>query len=205
MLAIVDYGMGNLKSIANALDLYGNDFEIITEPANPNAYDRLILPGVGNYRQCSINLETTGFKNFIKSFARSGKPVLGICLGMQILSSKGYENGENEGLNLISGKVQELEVIPKGYRVPHVGWNNVHLKGDTHPLFKGVKPKSDFYFTHSYHFVPEDDSHILTTTEYGIEFVSAVINGNVVGTQFHPEKSQDNGLTFLNNFVQWQA
>jgi len=203
MIGIIDYGMGNLKSVRNALDYIGYETALITHPDQIREVSHLILPGVGSYSAAIANLKSNNLYDAIKGYISQKKPFLGICLGMQLLSSEGYEYGKTRGLNIIEGKVVLLE-LDERYQIPHVGWNNVTLKYE-HPIFKGIKNNIDFYFVHSYHFKPLHSRDILGVTNYGIDFVSCVAKNNVVGIQFHPEKSQDNGLKILENFCEWDG
>lgn len=202
-VGVVDYGMGNLKSILNALLHLGQSPEICVSADQIGKCERLVIPGVGAYRSAMNNLSFGELVGAIRSHAASGKPLLGICLGMQLLSTKGTEPEPTDGLNLIPGQVIPLPPSPT-HRVPHVGWNHATLERP-HPLFKGIKPSLDWYFVHSYRFVPCFSSDSLSSTEYGITFVSAVGRKNILGVQFHPEKSQEHGLRFLENFSLWDG
>lgn len=199
MVAIVDYGMGNLRSVANAIDYLGFEFALISKPEELSGYEKMILPGVGSFHACMSNLKKEGMDQAIHEFVKSGKYFLGICLGMQVLATKGNEPFSTDGLNLIPGEVKLFE-LEKQFPVPHVGWNNVSVQKNNHWLFEGIKNNSDFYFTHSYYFETTTE-YTLTTTSYGKDFTSAVIKDNVMATQFHPEKSQDNGTRMLLNFL----
>ena len=203
MIGIIDYGMGNLRSVSNALDYIGIDAEIITEAASVAQYDRVILPGVGAFALAMKNLREKGFEPAILSHVLSGKPFLGICLGMQLLASRGVESGETQGLNLIGGDVIAMD-LPREFPIPHVGWNSVELQRP-HPIFEGIKKNIDYYFVHSYHFANATDQDVLGITDYGSPFVSVVARDNVVGVQFHPEKSQQGGLALLENFAAWDG
>jgi glutamine amidotransferase len=204
MVAVVDYGMGNLRSVYNAIDLLGFEATIINSPEKLSNFDRVILPGVGSYGVCMQNLNNLSFSQAIKEFVDTGKPLMGICLGMQVLADKGLEGGEFVGLGLVEGEVVRLELTEKNLKIPHVGWNAVNFNNPGHLLTKGLKQDSTFYFTHSYHFNTKKDENIFGITSYGSDFVSAIIRENVFATQFHPEKSQDNGLTLLKNFLSWK-
>ncbi len=203
MIGIIDYGMGNLRSVYNALDYIGQDAELITDAAKLPEYERLILPGVGAFTKAMNNLRSRGFEPGIKAHVEEEKPFLGICLGMQLLATKGVESGDTTGLDVIPGEVIPMELGPD-YLIPHVGWNNVD-NSYSHPLFAGVKKNIDFYFVHSFHFVTSDTASILGRTDYGGPFVSIVASGSVVGVQFHPEKSQQGGLAILENFTTWDG
>lgn len=202
-VGVIDYGMGNLKSISNAFLYLGINPKVCSEPDQIFACERLVIPGVGAYFSAMRNLDSKKFVKAIQSFAGSGGPLLGICLGMQLFSSLGTEPRETAGLNLIPGNVIPLPK-DKSCRVPHVGWNNVKVERG-HPLFEGIKDNLDWYFVHSYQFVPSILTDSLAVTDYGVTFHSAISRRNIVGVQFHPEKSQDHGLCLLNNFVSWNG
>jgi glutamine amidotransferase len=203
MIGIVDYGVGNLASVRNAFDQLGYDAKVCSAPAKLSDFERVILPGVGSFRMAMEVLNSTGWSSALRLFAFSGKPMLGICLGMQLLFDIGDEHGPAAGLGLIPGRVVRLSPTPPN-RVPHVGWNNL-VKIKPHPLFRGVKPQVDFYFVHSYHCVLEDSEAATATCDFGGEFVAAVAKHNVAGMQFHPEKSQPSGMRILENFAEWQV
>lgn len=199
MIGIVDYGVGNLKSILNGM-LFdkADDVCLISDPTDLGGCDKILLPGVGAFREAMSRLVDMGFDVVLKEQVAKGVPLLGICLGMQLLASKSYEGGETPGLDLISGEVTRIDW--EGVNVPHMGWNSVEHDGTD--LFVGVKNGSDFYFVHSYHFVPDSNAAIVSTTDYGERFVSSVWFENVYGVQFHPEKSQRDGLRILRNFIE---
>ena len=201
MIGIIDYGAGNLASVQNALEHLGHDACVFRDPDAIQDFDRIILPGVGSFRVAMDCLDAKGWSPRIQDYVATGKPLLGICLGMQLLFDSGEEHGTRQGLRLIPGTV--LELRPKGgLKIPHVGWNNL-AKIVSHPILKGIKKQVDFYFVHSYHCVLDDHSTVLATCDYGGEFVAVVARSNVVGTQFHPEKSQPCGLRMLDNFASW--
>lgn len=203
MIAILDCEMGNLQSVFHGIDSMGYDCEIIksTEISDENTH--LVLPGVGNYHQVMSSENIADIKKAIHSFANTGKPILGICLGMQLLSDWGEEGGGIEGLGLIGGNVDRM-FEDKTTRLPHVGWNSVDFLND-HPLFSGLKNNLDFYFVHSYQFIPKNNDSIFASTNHGKDFTSIVAERNIVGVQFHPEKSQSNGLKMLENFCAWDG
>lgn len=203
MIAVIDYGMGNLKSLCNALDYLGFESKLVSTGEELEDCDHVICPGVGSFPAAVENLKSRTLFEPLRRSAAAGKPFLGICLGMQLLAEKGFEYGEAPGLGVVGGAVCRLEP-GSGEKVPHVGWNQVDLKQD-HPVWKGIKKDTDFYFVHSYHFVAENSEEVLATSEYGGSFTSAVAKRNVVGVQFHPEKSQENGLRLLENFAQWDG
>ena len=203
MIGIVDYGMGNLASVCNAFRHLGYDVEYCAESRQVGDYERLVLPGVGSYRAGMQALEERGWISTLKAFAASGRPVLGICLGMQLLFDRGDEHGPSDGLGLIPGEV--IRLAPSVlHKVPHVGWNSLSTVVK-HPLFNGVKPNVDFYFVHSYHCVPCDREDAIGLCDFDGEFIAAVARGNVAGVQFHPEKSQPAGVRILDNFAQWDG
>ena len=203
MICVVDYGAGNLASVRNVFDQLGQSIDVVTRPEDLGRYSRLILPGVGSFRRAMETLESRGWTAPIRAFADEGKPVLGICLGMQLLFDAGEEHGETPGLGLIPGRVTLMEPAPP-HRVPHVGWNNL-IPARDHALLRGVKQHVDYYFVHSYHCVPRDESAVIARCDYGGEFVAVAGRDNVVGTQFHPEKSQPSGLRLLENFLEWDG
>ena len=200
-VAIVDYNMGNLASVKNALLKVGAKPEIIRDPDKLKNFDKLFLPGVGAYGDAVAHLQEYGLKDAILDFAKKGKYLLGICLGMQLLFDKSYEFGEHLGLGLIPGEVVPFDKSRFDHRlkVPHMGWNELFVKKET-PLFKDLPKAFYLYFVHSYHAVTIDE-YVIGTTIYGYEFVSAVEKDNIFGLQPHPEKSHNNGLKILENFV----
>jgi glutamine amidotransferase len=201
MIAIIDYGMGNLGSITKALQFVGADVVLTEDPSVAAEAERLVLPGVGAFGDGMKNLRERGFIPVLEDAMQKRKPFLGVCLGMQLLAKKSYEFGEHEGLDWIDAEVKKLEV-PAPLKVPHVGWNTVEWKSE-HPLLSGPK-QSDFYFVHSYHLVLADESRVIGTTNHGGAIVAAVAWDNIFATQFHPEKSQKDGLKILENFFHWQ-
>ena len=203
MIAVVDYGMGNLRSVQKALEKVGCSAFVTSEPQKILDAHSIVLPGVGAFRDCISNLERRNLiEPILKSIAQ-GKPFLGICLGLQILFTQSEEFGRTPGLNLIEGKVICFPDMSteKGVRlkVPHMGWNSISLR-NPHPLFDSIEDNSFFYFVHSYYVDPDDGKNIVTTTHYGIEFTSCVHKENIFACQFHPEKSQQVGLQLLKNF-----
>jgi len=204
MIAIVDYNMGNLASVINAFKKIGADAVLESNPDKLMHYDRLILPGVGAFGDAMEHLRSNGMDEAVKAFATSGKPLLGICLGMQLLFESSEEFGESEGLGLIPGKVVAFNETKFDHpqKVPHMGWNELfQVKHETESrLFKGLSDAFYLYFVHSFHAVC-DDRYAIGKTHYGYEFVSAVQNGNIYGIQPHPEKSHENGLKIIENFT----
>lgn len=198
MISIIDYGMGNLRSIQNALTFIGASHSLTRDPDELLRAAKLILPGVGSFRKAMENLVGLGIAESIVAAAKLGTPILGICLGMQLLADEGEEGGACNGLGLIGGKVTQLETGSIDQRVPHMGFNEVRFARPL-PIFTGIADASHFYFAHSYHLVGNRDD-IAGTTTHGMPFTSIVARKNIVGTQFHPEKSQSHGLRLLRNF-----
>lgn len=202
-IGIVDVGIGNVGSLRGALYSQGWDAHLVRSAGDVSLSSHLILPGVGSFNEGMKRLDQTGLTEEILRHAKSGKPLLGICLGMQMLACFGDEGGKREGLSLIPGSIKKLDVQPK-LNLPHVGWNTVELTRD-HPVLKGIKRGVDFYFVHSYYFEPIQHESVIGLTEYGKTFSSGIALKNIVGFQFHPEKSQRNGLKILENFCEWQG
>lgn len=202
-IGVVDYGMGNLKSLANALAYLGLAHRICSTPAALADCSHLIIPGVGAYARAMDNLTAGGFVPCLREHATSGRPMLGICLGMQLLSTTGAEPTSSPGLNFIEGDVIHLPSLPR-QPTPHVGWNGVSYDRE-HPVFQNLKRTVDFYFVHSYHFQPRHAADALARTDYAGGFCSIVARANVLGVQFHPEKSQEQGLRLLENFATWDG
>ena len=201
MVAIVDYGVGNLFSLECSLRSIGGEVTVTSDPEVLKQADQIILPGVGAFEDAAKKLRSTGLDSVLRELAASGKPLMGICLGMQMLFEKSYEYGEHEGLGLIPGQVVPMEgVIPADYKIPHIGWNALIFKQDT-PLFRYIQPGDCVYFVHSYYAANCDDS-VLATAEYGPELTAAVARGNVFGCQFHPEKSGNVGMNILKAFLE---
>lgn len=197
---IVDYGMGNLGSVRRALEECGAKPRVSSEPAELEGAAFVVLPGVGAFGDGMRHLAARGLDAAIRKAAAAGTPVLGICLGMQLLADRGFEGGENKGLGLISGEVRRLVPDVPGIRIPHVGWNEVSPRAGS-ALFEGIPGRSDFYFVHSYAFRPARAEDAAATTPYCGGFVSAVARENVFGVQFHPEKSSKRGFMLLRNFL----
>ena len=201
-IVIIDYGMSNLGSITNALGECGGENVIVSDdPRKLKVATHIILPGVGSFKDGIDNLVKSGFKDAIRdAVCQDNIPILGICLGMQLLADKGFEGGEVEGLGLIPGIVDRLKPASKSQRIPHVGWNEVSITKSS-SLFAGIPTGTDFYFVHSYHFIVKNEANVLATTPYCGSFTSAVGKNNIYGTQFHPEKSQRPGFQLLKNFI----
>lgn len=196
VIAIIDYGMGNLRSVEKGFLKVGVDARVVTEPGAVDDARAVVLPGVGAFRDCMKNLAGMSLIEPVVRSIEKGKPYLGICLGLQVLFTESEEFGTYEGLDIIKGKVKKFRTDLK---VPHMGWNNVKLLRRP-PLFEGIKDESFFYFVHSFYVAPEDPDVIAATTDYGLTFTSMVWKDNIFATQFHPEKSQEAGLMILKNF-----
>ena len=203
MIAILDANMGNLRSVFNAVDTMGYDAEIVTHVGLSDQHSHLIIPGVGSFQRVMSDEKVVAVNKKINNFANTGRPILGICLGMQFLSDWGEEGGGSAGLGLIPGRAERMPE-EKDLLLPHVGWNTVDFV-KFHPVFQGVKNGIDCYFVHSYHFVCNSDEHVYGRSSYGTDFVSVVGRDNVLGFQFHPEKSQKNGLKLIENFCNWDG
>jgi len=201
MIAIIDYNMGNLASVKNAFAKLGKETIVENDPTKFMEYDKLVLPGVGAFGDAVEHLRERNMIESIKEFAASGKPMLGICLGMQLLFESSEEFGNHKGLGLIKGKVIPFDTskFEEPLKVPHMGWNRMFTKN--HPLFNGLDDEHYLYFVHTYHVNCADDSDIIGETYYGYKFTSAVAHGNIMGIQPHPEKSHTNGLKILKNFI----
>jgi len=200
-IAIIDYGVGNLFSLRSSFEAIGKAACVTNDPELIRAADRLVLPGVGAFGDAADKLRRTGLDVLIKEQAASGKPLLGICLGMQLLFDRSFEFGEHEGLGLVPGEVRPIaEVIPQSLKIPHIGWNPLHLHGSS-PLFKYISQDDCVYFVHSY-YGAGCGPYTIATAEYGAELTAAVQNENVFGCQFHPEKSGRVGLNILRAFCE---
>jgi len=197
MIAIIDYGMGNLRSVEKGFLKVGADVRVTNRPDDVENADGVVLPGVGAFRDCMRELTDLNLVDPLVNVIREGKPYLGICLGLQVLFSESEEFGRCSGLDIFTGKVVRFE--NGDLKIPQMGWNEINIKKDN-PLLAGIPDKSYFYFVHSYYVAPEDSSLNLTTTDYGVEFTSSVWKDNVFAVQFHPEKSQALGLRLLKNF-----
>ncbi|WP_460166526.1 imidazole glycerol phosphate synthase subunit HisH [Thermostilla marina] len=200
MIAIVDYGMGNLRSVQKALEKLGYEAIVTDDPQRVGEASKVILPGVGAFEDAMTNLRRLGMVEPIKAHIAADRPFLGICLGLQLLFDRSYENGNHPGLGVISGEVVRFD-LPREYSVPHMGWNEVHYRAPS-PIFEGVPDGTFFYFVHSYYVSPSDSNVVAGVTEYGHEFCSMIRRGNLFATQFHPEKSQQLGLAVLKRFAE---
>lgn len=202
MIAIIDYGVGNLFSLKSSLSMIGAEAVVTGDPQVIQEADRLLLPGVGAFEDARRKLAQNGLDTLLCEEAERGKPVMGICLGMQMLFDRSFEYGEHRGLGLIHGDVVPMaDKLPAGLKVPHIGWNALDVKRADHPLMKRVKPGDCVYFVHSY-YASGCDEAVIATSEYGIDLTAAVAKGNVMGCQFHPEKSGEVGLNILRAFCE---
>mgnify|MGYP003393235691 CR=1 FL=1 len=207
-IAIIDYGSGNLRSVANALQaVAAADEQIIVTalPGEVGTADRIILPGVGAFADCwrGLNALPDMLPVLERRVRREGIPFLGICVGMQLLAASGHEYGVSPGLNWLGGEVRGLQKPPGG-KIPHMGWNELVLNQPLHPFFKGVASGAHVYFVHSYHLLPPSRDIVLAEAEYGQSIAAVAGRDNILGTQFHPEKSQQTGLRLLRNFLDWR-
>ena len=200
MIAIIDYQMGNLRSVQKAFERVGHEAHITDDPSLIAQADRVVLPGVGAFRDAIAELQRRHFVEPIRDFIDSGKPFLGICLGLQLLFDVSYEDGTYEGMGILPGEVVRFD-LPREFKVPHMGWNQVAYHHRP-PIFAGVPEQSHFYFVHSYYVKPAHDDDVALLAEYSHPFCAAVWRDNLVATQFHPEKSQENGLQVLKNFAE---
>ena len=199
--AIIDYGMGNLLSVQRAFEKCGSDAVIIDNPLELRDAEHIVLPGVGAFPDAMDNLRKNGWiEELNRAVLEKETPILGICLGMQLLADKGYEVRECDGLGYIPGEIVRFTQTQEKERIPHVGWNEI-LKREDSPLFDEIADGTNYYFVHSYHFQVANEENIATVTPYCGEFVSSVVKDNIVGTQFHPEKSQKAGFKLIKNFL----
>jgi glutamine amidotransferase len=196
VIVILDYGMGNLRSVEKGFLKVGIDAKVVSDPKTVNDAHAVVLPGVGAFRDCMRNLQKMSLIESIVRSIQKGKPFFGICLGLQVLFTESEEFGVHKGFDILKGKVVRFQI---NLKVPHMGWNNVKISRRP-PIFDGIKDDAFFYFVHSFYVVPDDNDVIATMTEYGISFTSMIWKDNIFATQFHPEKSQENGLRLLKNF-----
>ncbi|MCX5678520.1 MAG: imidazole glycerol phosphate synthase subunit HisH [Candidatus Omnitrophica bacterium] len=211
MIAVIDYGMGNLRSVEKALELVGAKVKVTSNPADLARCDKLVFPGVGAFGDAMRELKSLRLVDPIKDAIKSGKLFLGLCLGMQLLFDDSDEAPGVKGLSVLKGGVKRFRFVKSGLKVPHMGWNSIQgtgfrvrgtgQRGQGAEILRGVPEGSYMYFVHSYYVKPKDRDVVLTTTDYGIDFVSGVCKDNIYGFQFHPEKSQDVGIKILENFV----
>ena len=205
MTAIIDYGVGNLFSLKSSFNAIGADITVTDNEEIIRSADKIILPGVGAFSDAIAKLRATGLDKVLIDEAQKGKPVMGICLGMQMLFEKSFEYGEYDGLGLLKGNVVGMQgVLPEELKIPHIGWNALHFKQNDCPLFKYIKENDCVYFVHSY-FAEDCDESVAATTEYGKELTAAVAYKNIYGCQFHPEKSGEVGLNILRAFCETEA
>ena len=204
MIGVIDYGMGNLGSVVNALRYLEEDVRLISKHKELDHCHSVIVPGVGAFGDCMSNLKERGFIDLIQQWIDSGKPLMGICLGLQILFSGSEESDGVEGLSIFDGTVKKFELSSER-KVPQIGWNRMQITNSECPVFEGIDNHSYFYLVHSYYVVPNNQTLIAGETSYGVDYCSCVWKDNVFATQFHPEKSQDVGLKMLKNFATWSA
>jgi imidazole glycerol-phosphate synthase subunit HisH len=197
MIAVIDYGAGNIRNVVNAINKLGYRIKLTGDPDEVLSADTVIFPGVGAAGDTVTSLKRQKLIGPVRRIIAEDRPFMGICIGMQVLFTKTEEDGGQECLDAFSGTVKKL---PEGRKIPHMGWNQVKQKAD-HPVFDGIPDNSNFYFVHSYYVDPEDKSLVAGTTEYGVEFCSIIAKGNIIATQFHPEKSGDVGLRIYDNFL----
>ncbi|MBF0454646.1 MAG: imidazole glycerol phosphate synthase subunit HisH [Magnetococcales bacterium] len=209
LITVIDYGSGNLRSVAKALESVGGQVVVSQAAEDIQRADRVVLPGVGAFADCYRNLEASGLLEPALQHIETGRPFLGICVGMQLLFTEGHEFGVHRGLDLIPGVVggfastmPDSQQPGMNLKVPHMGWNRVDQK-KAHPLWAGIPDRSHFYFVHSFFGQPTQQDLVAGSSEYGVEFTAAVAKDNLFATQFHPEKSQKRGLTLLENFIRW--
>lgn len=204
MVAIIDYGVGNLFSLRSSFEAIGAEVTVTADRRVIACSDRIVLPGVGAFGDAANKLRSSGLADFLCEQVKRGKPLLGICLGMQLLFEKSYEYGAHEGLGLIRGTVRPIaDVAPAGFKIPHIGWNALHFT-QPHPLFAGLREGDCVYFVHSY-YATDCEEAVIATTEYGATLTAAVATGNVMGCQFHPEKSGSVGLKILKAFSEMKG
>lgn len=204
-VAIINYGMGNLNSVRRSFEEIGADAVVANHPSTLYEVDRIVLPGVGSFAEGMAHLNQGGWVSALHDVVNlQNKPLLGICLGMQMLASKGYEGDETEGLGFISGEVKRIDLLGCNERIPHMGWNEVRYKTKS-VMFDSIPDASDFYFVHSYAFVPTHSDNLIATVDYGCELTAVISSHHVFGCQFHPEKSSKAGRQLLRNFMSYSA
>lgn len=201
MIVIIDYGCGNVRSVSNAFKVLNCDVRISSQANDVRNASHLVLPGVGAFKECTKGLAGSDILEPLhREVIEKGKPLLGICVGLQVLATIGLEFGQHEGLGWIPGSVGRIDTSASKLRLPHMGWNEISIKMPE-PLFRGLSGSPAFYFVHSYHLIPEDKSNISSTCDYGVQVISSVQKNNIFGVQFHPEKSQSAGIGLLKNFI----
>ncbi len=204
MIVIVDYGVGNLFSLKSSFAAIGQEVTVSGDKSVIDNAEKILLPGVGAFSDARQKLKESGLDTLLQKKASEGTPIMGICLGMQMLFDKSFEYGEYEGLGLIGGEIRPIsEVIPKELKIPHIGWNALRIKGKKHPIFKYIEEGDFVYFVHSYYGALCDS--VIAESEYGAPLTAAVARGNVCGCQFHPEKSGKVGLNILRGFCEWNG
>ena len=206
MIAIVDYGVGNIFSLYSSFKYIGAEVVLTSDPDEIKKADKIILPGVGDFADAARKLRESGLSDIVVDEVKKGKPLLGICLGMQMLFERSFEYGEHKGLGLIKGDIVSMEgVVPENYKIPHIGWNGLHFPKDKEksPIFKYINEEDCVYFVHSF-FGSNCESSVIATTEYGAELTAAVADKNVYGVQFHPEKSGEVGMKILKAFCEME-
>jgi len=199
-VGIVDYGRGNIRSVENAFLAIGADVVLITTPEEMEDITHLVVPGQGEFGDCATNLKKQGMFDPIRKWAADDKPYLGICVGYQLIFENGEESPDTEGLGILPGTVKRFPDV--GLKIPHMGWNSLTLSDPNHSIWKDMPEEPFFYFVHSYYPEPANQDHVAATCDYALPFAAAVTRGNLIATQFHPEKSQHNGLQLLRNFLE---
>jgi len=205
---IIDYNSGNLRSAEKSFQLMSEELnlgqvKVSNKPEDVVNADRVVLPGVGAFADCKHELSSImGLYEAIEAHVKTGKPFMGICVGMQMMATCGHEHGYHEGFNWIKGDVKIMEPNDKNLKIPHMGWNNLNIL-NSHPVFNNINENDHVYFVHSYHFEVENNNNLLANVDYGGKVTAAVAHENIIGTQFHPEKSQSVGLQVIKNFLQW--
>ena len=205
---IIDYNSGNLRSAEKSFQLMSEELnvgqvKVSNKPEDVVNADRVVLPGVGAFADCKHELSSImGLYEAIEAHVKTGKPFMGICVGMQMMATCGHEHGSHEGFNWIHGDVKIMEPNDKNLKIPHMGWNNLNIL-NSHPVFDNINENDHVYFVHSYHFEVENNNNLLASVDYGGKVTAAVAHENIIGTQFHPEKSQSVGLQVIKNFLQW--
>ena len=205
---IIDYNSGNLRSAEKSFQLMSEELKlgqvkVSNKPEDVVNADRVVLPGVGAFADCKHELNSImGLYEAIEAHIKTGKPFMGICVGMQMMATCGHEHGYHEGFNWIKGDVKIMEPNDKNLKIPHMGWNNLNIL-NSHPVFNNINENDHVYFVHSYHFEVENNNNLLANVDYGGKITAAVAHENIIGTQFHPEKSQSVGLQIIKNFLQW--
>lgn len=204
MIGIVDYGMGNLLSVYNAFDYLGADVKICKRPEDLSGVERIVIPGVGAFKDCISKMKETGFSEALnEEVLKMAKPTLGICLGMQVMGRRSFEGGEFDGLGWFDADIVRLSPSDPSLRVPNIGWNTIQYNKEI-PLFKGLPPAPDFYLVHSYFVKANNPVDVVATYDYTFDVTASILKNNIFATQFHPEKSQDYGLKVLENFIDWR-